>query len=96
MTFKVGDLVQVEGRKDLYLIKSINEDVCRMSDGSVIHASRLELEERGTDDEKQDRELFFRWFMGLLHKCDTCALRDVVRNNKENLWKEWRRVKPYV
>ena len=36
------------------------------------------------------REEFFTWFMRILYKTDSCFERDVLRDNKENLFKSWK------
>lgn len=42
-----------------------------------------------------DRVRFMEWFMGLLRACPTCVMRDVLREQKENLYKQWLIEKPY-
>jgi len=47
-----------------------------------------------TGDEELERSDFNEWFTHLLHSCETCLLRDILRNQKENLFAEWLAVKP--
>lgn len=47
-------------------------------------------------ESKKNRQFFLEWFSDLLFACETALMRDVLRNQKENLWKEWKRVEPYA
>jgi hypothetical protein len=50
----------------------------------------------GPAEKMAQRTIFNRWFSELLFQDgSSCLLRDVLRNQKENLWGEWQRVKPY-
>ena len=44
---------------------------------------------------EQERALFNEWFRELMVTCESCLLRDILRNQKENLWAEWLKVNPY-
>lgn len=46
-------------------------------------------------DKQSERELFMSWLTHLLFQCESCLMRDVLRNQKENLWAEWLKVQPY-
>lgn len=43
----------------------------------------------------EDRELFNQWFTGLVFTCESCVLRDVLRETRSQLWEEWLRQDPY-
>jgi hypothetical protein len=43
---------------------------------------------------KWSRTKFNKWFTHLLYATESCLMRDVLRNQKENLWAEWVKVDP--
>lgn len=43
---------------------------------------------------KEQRKYFFEWFTDLLFQQNACVLRDILRNQKENLFQEWLKVRP--
>src|SRR5208282_5245199 len=56
----------------------------------------VDLKLWGPAEKMKQRTLFNRWFSELLLQDDkSCLLRDVLRNQKENLWSEWQRVRPF-
>lgn len=42
----------------------------------------------------EDGPYFREWFRDLMSQCESCLLRDVLRNQQDNLWEEWKRIKP--
>ena len=42
-----------------------------------------------------ERERFNKFFSNLLGNTESCLMRDVLRNQKENLWAGWLVIKPY-
>ncbi len=42
----------------------------------------------------EDGPYFKRYFHYLLSSCESCLLRDIIRNQKENIWEEWKKVDP--
>lgn len=79
------------------------------SEGFMTAQCRMCVEERGNpvgvevdlkvwspEEKMRQRTLFNRWFSELLLQDDkSCLLRDVLRNQKESLWGEWQKVKPF-
>jgi len=41
------------------------------------------------EKEKYDYAGFWLWYKFLIRKCGNCFERDIVRDNKENLWQSW-------
>jgi hypothetical protein len=42
------------------------------------------------------REGFDDWFLGIVLSQESCALRDVLRDCKEELWESWLRIQPTI
>jgi len=41
-------------------------------------------------------EGFADWFRDVLFASNSALMRDVLRNQKEKLWDEWKKVKPMI
>ena len=46
-------------------------------------------------DDQLNREIFNEWFQELMLDQDSCLLRDVLRDSKEQLWSNWLKLQPY-
>lgn len=45
---------------------------------------------------KTNRQIFHDWFMKILMvEGQSCLIRDVLRNQQEALWEEWKKLDPY-
>jgi hypothetical protein len=55
----------------------------------------VDLKVWSPEEKMKQRTLFNRWFSSLLDGPGSCLLRDVLRNQKENLWSEWQKVRPF-
>jgi hypothetical protein len=55
----------------------------------------VDYKQWGPEEKTIQRNLFNKWFSAMLLDQKSCLIRDVLRNQKENLWSEWQKVKPY-
>lgn len=48
------------------------------------------------NSDKIQLDAFNEWWYKLIGTCDSCLMRDVLRNQKDNLREEWLKVRPMI
>jgi hypothetical protein len=76
--------------------RCVAEEAVRLGKYSLNGVPEPYLFEQDTLERQEQRRLFNDWFSELLMmKGKSCLLRDILRNQKENLFSEWMKVRPY-